>query len=101
MATLDSVFILEGGAATNLTVGAGASSAAQATSQNRLFAIIADGDFHIVFGDSSSLADAAATAIRIPANSFSRFDSGTHTHFKVYNPGSASITVQWIPLVRN
>lgn len=100
MASLDSIFIVEAGDAANLSINAGACSAVQAAPK-ALFALIASGDCHIAFGDKATMADAAATSMRIPADSWSRFDMGRHTHFKVFNPGGSTITVQWIRLARS
>jgi hypothetical protein len=100
MATLDSIFILEAGDANNVSVNAGASSAAIAAPK-ALFALIATGDCHIAFGDKATMADAAATSMRVPGDSWARFDMGRHTHFKIFNPGGSAITVQWIRLSRS
>lgn len=97
MATQDSIFIIPSGDPTNLTVNAGSATAAQAAGANALIGIIATGDFHISFG-AAAMGAPSATSLRMPADSFCRFDLGKSTHFRIFNPGGSAITVQWVRL---
>jgi hypothetical protein len=93
MATFDAVFGFENGAAVNISVGAGAASAATEMPGTGVIAIIGTGDFHIAVG-GAGMAAPDATFLRIPADTLMRIDASKSTHIRVFNPGASGITVQ-------
>lgn len=105
MATFSAVFTPSGSgtgttADLNASLAATTSTAAITLEHNRLFAINADGDINIRFGNSGM--DAASGAdYRIPAGTTAVYDLGNaFTRIRLYNPGGSSINYWIQPLVR-
>lgn len=63
--------------------------------KRRLFVITADQPFHISFGQST-MADAGADSLRLPANAAFTFDMGDeNTHLSLFNDSGSNMTY-WI-----
>lgn len=106
MATFTSIFVPVGGstlgsttADLNGTVTTVTSSAEIVLGRYQLFAINANGDFNIRFGNSG-MPGAAATDFRIPANSMAVYQiPQQYDRFRIFNPGGTTITY-WIQPLR-
>jgi hypothetical protein len=107
MATLSSIFVPAGGstasAATadlNGTITAGTSSAEIILSRYQIFAINANGDVNIRFGNSGMPA-AANTDFRIPGGLVATYQiPAQYDRFRLFNNGSGSVTYWIQPLVK-
>lgn len=71
-------------------------SAEQAISAQRLFAINADQDITITFGQAGNVPTPDQTCFRIPANATLTFDIGTKTAFRVFNLSSTQTTTVYV-----
>lgn len=106
MATFTSIFIPVGGSTSgsttadlNGTVAATSSSAEIVLGRYQLFAINANGDVNIRFGNSGMPA-AAATDFRIPASVVATYQVPQQwDRLRIFNPGGATITY-WIQPLR-
>lgn len=106
MATYASIFIPVGGSTAgsttadlNGTVGGTSSSTEIVLGAYQLFAINANGDINIRFGNAGMPA-AAATDFRIPNGVIATYQVPKQwDRFRIYNPGSGSITY-WIQPLR-
>lgn len=76
------------------------SSTEQNLGKNKLFSIVATGDFTIRFG-RIGMGAAVATDFLIPANAIVVFDTGNpFTHIRVFNLGASTIDVHILGLSR-
>src|SRR5580704_5299 len=99
MATISSIFVPAGGstagsntADVNGTVSATSSSSEIILSRYQVFAINANGDVNIRFGNSGMPA-AAATDFRIPVGFIATYQiPQQYDRFKLYNPGGTTVT---------
>ena len=86
--------------AIKLSVTASSSSAEQALSANRIFAINADQDITIKFG-TAGMSAATTSDYRIPANQQTTLDLGSSlTSIRVFNQGASTANVYILLLSR-
>lgn len=103
MATFASIFPPGGtGRGTKLSVNAASSSAVINKTRTYLFAINADQDICIAFGQKADAGFTAAanTDFRIPAGVIATWDLGQFDSFAVYNLGSSTANVYYQHLSR-
>ena len=84
------------------TLGASAASAIQTVGKNRLFAINADQDLIILFGNKAgpTISPTATVGYRIPANQQDTLDTGNaFDSFKVFNLSGSTAANVYIQLL--
>lgn len=92
MATQSAVFIPEATDYTT-TVTTAASSAEIVIGTNRLFALTADGDFHLRIGNSGMSA-ASTSNYKCWANTVYTYDFGSYNdRIRIYNPGGSTVNI--------
>ena len=97
MATLTTIFVPSGNG-TALSVTTHAASLIQTLSKNQIFAINATEDVTIKFG-LVTVADPTGVEFRIPTGTTATFDLGDkYDSFKVYNLGTSTASVYYLPL---
>lgn len=103
MAVLDAIFHLTDSDTTKIaTLGTTTSSSATALAKRGLFAVSADGAYHIKLG-LSGMGAADTGDFYVPSGVVMTLDMGSvNTHVRVYNPSaSATINIYFAPLSRS
>jgi hypothetical protein len=97
MAVFDATPVASASAPVNIALNTVTVSAEQAPGQNSLITLCADQTLTITFGAAGNVtAPSAVVGLRIPANTFFRFDTGIQApSFKVFNTSGSTAAVSY------